>query len=142
MISEFPIDDGAYLAYQVADDAKTAVSLRCETFNPTSCEKDPLGITFTVLENQLIYTESVSQTLQTVAQSGEVTDSGCNLDLTATWNIADEGETMKFNVDFLYGLSGSTTDCPRFQQQLIDSSKNGEGIEGCTVTLAMQGRLP
>lgn len=142
-LSTFDVQTGAYLAYEVADDGKSATSLVCSSFDPSTCDSDPNAVTFTTLKNQLLFTESVTQqAFNKQMPNGEVIPSECLLDLTATWNLIDEGESMDFKVDFLYGLSGSATECPQIEEQLVEDSQNGEGIDGCTVTLSMEGTLP
>lgn len=132
-LSSFAVEAGSYIAYAVDGEAASAKTMLCTSYDPSSCEVDPQGVTLTVSGNTLLFSEAVSS---------DIENSECRLELNATWNLEDQGEAMGFEVVFLYSLIDSPSDCPTFQQAVIAESNNAQGIDGCAVTLSMTGSLP
>lgn len=133
------LEPGSYIAYEVDDDGKTARTLKCTQLDESFCVDDTENpLVFSTVNDHLIFTQSVTRPIEYTDGS----TSACELNLTANWDLHDKGELLTATLTFLYGLSGSPEECPAIEAQTEAASGNGEGVDGCSVDIIMNGSLP
>lgn len=126
--SEVPTPEGligSTLSYRIADDGQTAELLDCTSTDPASCASTEPARSFEISGHVF----SNSRTAESPVNAT------CNQQIVQTWTFEDGGEELSFAFVSAYALVGDATSCAEAQQAFVAGSSNGEGIDGCTLTV-------
>lgn len=124
-----------YLIYEIAKDGKTASTLDCTRVSVDYCEKPANPVVWDVEGNELTRGLSFNSTIP---------DSGCSIQETITDTITDNGKTMTdatVDVISLVEDAAGSGACTQLDTEVKGHSTNGFGLEGCVVTLTVQGEI-
>jgi hypothetical protein len=121
-LEPLPVD--SYLIYEVAEDARTARMMSCQTRDPFTCAPHPAGVTFQIAGEELWFDDATTQPMG---------PDGCVLTQTEAWLVVDLGATAQLEVSTFLSLDGPKSACDAVDAEFRGPSLNGEGIDGCAV---------
>ncbi len=124
------IEENSFLIYLLSEDGTTAAAQDCTTTLASSCGTSSTGIVFDVSGHTLTYDPA--------ATTRPIQGSTCELEGDELWTITDAGETASMAVDVAFGLVGDPTACAQLDAAVIADSPNGNGIDGCVVTIGVE----
>ncbi|MEE8408996.1 MAG: hypothetical protein V3T05_05285 [Myxococcota bacterium] len=124
------IEENSFLIYLLSEDGTTAAAQDCTTTKASSCGPSSTGIVFEVSGHTLTY--------DSAGTTRPIQGSTCELEGDELWTITDLGETASMAVDIAFGLVGDPTACAQLDADVIADSSNGNGIDGCVVTLGVE----
>lgn len=125
---------GSHLVLEVSDDATSARWLRCSTRELATCQRDPVDPLFTVEARDTIHFERVTRT---PIENGE----GCVLQINEQWTLVDRGIYLEGAIVRTHTLTDSELGCGIVDLDLLASSTNGLGLDGCVLTTAVHANI-
>ena len=126
-------EENTFIIYRVADDGQTAISQDCDTTSASSCSDDDDPIVFDIDGTELIYDPG--------PEVEDVENSACDLQNDQRWVLTDNGETMTMALELLFNHVGDVDLCAAVEQQLEAQSGNGQGLDGCAITLNVEAEF-
>ena len=126
-------EENTFIIYRVADDGQTAISQDCDTTSASSCSDDGDPIVFDIDGTELIYDPG--------PEVEDVENSACDLQNDQRWVLTDNGETMTMALELLFNHVGDVDLCAAVEQQLEAQSGNGQGLDGCAITLNVEAEF-
>lgn len=124
-------EDNTYLMYLVEGDGERAVLQSCDTLDPSTCEDSELGLVFDIDGNDLVADPDPAVR--------DVENSPCDLEVDERWVVEDRGETMEMTMEVGYNLVGDAATCDALEAQVKADAPNGQGLNGCVLTLVVDG---
>ena len=119
-----PIPVGSYILYRVMDSAQSAMGQDCDSTDPATCTDN--GRVWMIDGHDIIY----DPPLETVDL-----DTDCDQTVDELWVFTDGGETASLEVSVTFGLTGNTDTCAAIDAEIADGGTNGDGIDGCSLTM-------
>jgi hypothetical protein len=124
-----------YLIYEVAKDGKTASTLDCTRVSIDYCTTPADPIVWQVEGNELT---------RGLTFNSVIPDAGCSIQENVTDTITVNDKTMSdatVDVISLVEDTAGSGACTELDTQVKGHSTNGFGLEGCVVTLTVQGEI-
>lgn len=119
-----PIPTGTYILYRVDDTGDTAMGQNCDTTDPATCTDS--GHLWNIEDHDLVFDPPV----ETVEL-----DTDCDQTVDDLWVFNDGGLTGTLDVSVTFGLTGNTDTCAAIDAEIAAGGTNGEGLDGCTLTM-------
>lgn len=127
-IEPIPFDENTYFIYRVEQDGKKATALKCESFDPASCQPHTSGLAFDVAGTELLFSQE---------GKSPIGSAGCNLLDSQTWVLTDHGTTMTMEVNHVLSLVDAPAACDTVEETVKAQSPNGVGLRGCMVKFTL-----
>jgi hypothetical protein len=121
-------DANTYLIYRVNSEATAATSLRCQSFDVSSCTESENGLVFDVAGSELLLSQDAKQ---------PIGSEGCQLHQAQSWTLSDRGEQLDMSIVSVLSLIGAPAACAKIEQGLVNDSPNQRGFQGCVVTFSV-----
>ena len=125
-------DESTYLVYRIEEGATKASALSCETLDRTTCIKSSAGVVFDVNQNELLFSDETESPLGNM---------DCRLRAIQNWVLTDQGTTLVMEISNVLGLVGDEDECERVEKEIIASSPNQTGLQGCVVQFDVSAEL-
>lgn len=120
-------EENSFIIYRVSDDGQTATSQDCSTTDAASCTEDVDAQVYAIDGTELLYDPG--------PEVEDIEGSDCDLQNDQRWLLTDSGETMTAEIELLFNHVGDVNLCAAIEEQLESESGNGQGLDGCTITL-------
>ncbi len=118
------------LAYRVAQDGSTARMMECTQASMANCQDDPMGIELGISGNTMTY----RPTPDVIDLQGT-----CDARLTSALDLVDRGDTLDLDLTISVDLVGDQLACAAVEAGVQAGSSNGEGLDGCVVSVTSRG---
>jgi hypothetical protein len=131
LVTSFTMDvSGNVLAYQLDGDGSQATPMDCASLDASSCVAIP-GPQIDIIGHSLFYTPDT--------QTEDIPGTVCDLMLSQSWMLVDHGQTLDAAASVVLDLVGDRATCASFEMAVETAAPNGQGLEGCVVTIRSTG---
>lgn len=118
--------ENSFFIYRISEDGSQAITQDCTSTDGGTCSDSDLGIVLTRNRGNTYTWDAPPQQLGAAA-------AGCTVIGDELWVFTDNGEDGVLDASVTYELQGEG--CSAYDQSVAEMSPNGEGVDGCTLTI-------